>query len=164
MAVYTLEVSIVDAKGRTSPSRLFVPTGLTLAQYQTFATAYADAMALVSGGGIRGVSLSLDVDLSGLTQTGKPTLLADVEETAEFILRTAGGLRAFAAIPTYDENHTAAASDVLDVGDVDVAAFIALLEDGITPVVTLVQPCDIGDDDITQVLSALERFRNSGSS
>lgn len=164
MAVYTLEIGVVDNKGQRSVSRIFLPTGFTFAQYTSYAQDYADAVALCIGGGITGVNLSLDVDLSALVQTGKPTLLSDVEETAEFILRTAGNRRAFVAIPTYDENKTVAASDELDRTDADVLAFINLLEDGITVNAANVSPCDIGDDDVVEVVTALERFRNSGAS
>ena len=50
----------------------------------------------------------------------------------------------------------------MNQADPEVAAFISMMEDGIVTAGGTIQPCDVGESDITNLIYAREKFRASG--
>jgi hypothetical protein len=134
----------------------------TEAQTDAFANAWADAIDNIIGGVIRGAVALLGVDISALIGN-VAAVGSDVEEIAEFDFRTAIGTKVLVTIPGILETLVDNDTGDLNLAAPQVAAFVAMMEDGIT-VGVLVQPCDVGNDDIVSLRYARERSRNSGTS
>lgn len=135
----------------------------TEAQTDAFANAWAAAIDNLIGGVIRGAVALLGVDISGLTGNVAAST-SDVEEIAEFDFRTAAGTKVIVTIPAILETLVNNDTGELNQAAPAVAAFIAMMEDGITAGGALVEPCDVGDEDIVSTRYARERSRNSGTS
>jgi hypothetical protein len=135
----------------------------TEAQTDAFANAWADAIDNLIGGVIRAASALIGVDISGLS-SNVASSTSDVEEIAEFDFRTAAGNKVLVTIPAILETLVDNDTGELNQAAPAVAAFIAMMEDGITAGGTLVQPCDVGNEDIVSTRYARERSRNSGTS
>lgn len=135
----------------------------TEAQTDAFANAWADAIDNIIGGVIRGAVALLGVDISALVGNVAATG-SDVEEIAEFDFRTALNTKVLVTIPGILETLVDNDTGDLNLAAPQVAAFVTMMEDGITAGGTLVQPCDVGNDDIVSLRYARERSRNSGTS
>lgn len=135
----------------------------TEAQTDTFANAWADAIDNLIGGVIRGAVALLSVDISGLS-SNVASSGSDVEEIAEFDFRTALNTKVLVTIPGILETLVDNDTGNLNLAAPAVAAFVAMMEDGITAGGTLVEPVDVGNDDIVSLRYARERSRNSGTS
>lgn len=134
----------------------------TEAQTDAFANAWADSIDNIIGGIIKGASVLLGVDISALVGNVAATG-SDVEEIAEFDFRTAIGTKVIVTIPGILETLVDNDTGDLNLAAPQVAAFVTMMEDGIT-VGVLVEPCDVGNDDIVSLRYARERSRNSGTS
>lgn len=135
----------------------------TEAQTDAFANAWADAIDNLIGGVIRGAAALLKVDISGLS-SNVASSGSDVEEILECDFRTAAGNKVIVTIPGILETLINNDTGELNQAAPAAAAFIAMMEDGITAGGTLVQPCDVGNEDIVSTRYARERSRNSGTS
>lgn len=148
--------TIRDIKGKTSVTRLHVPTGFSAAQYGEFAQAMGQIICDLNDGELIDVSFSVPLSLSGATIRATAGLAADVAKKALLVAGSAiAGLFARFNIPTYDESHNEAPeTDAIDMADVEVAALVAILEGGAGA-----SPCDMRGNNLTDVLSARETFR-----
>jgi hypothetical protein len=155
--VYTIQ----DKKGK-KPTHSVRINSDSEAATQAFAEAWAQAIDDLIGGVIRGAVALLGVDISGATGNVAATG-SDVEEIARFEFRTFEGHKVEVTIPaileTLIDNDTGQVNRAAGA----VAAFIAMMEDGITANSVLVEPCDVGEDDIVSTRIAVEGSRNSGS-
>lgn len=163
MAAVSVNFTFLDAKGKSSTTKVHVPTGFTFAQYIAFGQAMGQIIANLSEGSLVDVSVSVPVDISGATIKAVALGIADVAKKALFqAVSTVAGTFAKWFLPTYNESKTLANTDQLDTADPDVAAFITLLEDGVNVSGTFVTPRTIREDPIDQVQVSREIFRKFG--
>jgi len=134
----------------------------TEAQTDAFANAWADAIDNLIGGVIRSAAALLKCDISSVP-SNVASSTSDVEEIAEFDFRTASGNKVLVTIPAILETLVDNDTGNLNQSAAAVAAFIAMMEDGITVGGTLVEPTDVGNEDIVSTRYARERSRNSGT-
>ena len=149
-----IQVDFVDAKNKTSFTRIRVPTGFTIAQYTTFAEDVCQAISDISGCVITGASIGLNLTMTGLATT--VTAGADIAVKAFFKFRSAvAGFFAKMALPTFDEETLVlAGTDQIDTADTAVAAYIALVETGDGTIL----PCDKYGNDLTALDISRELF------
>lgn len=153
----------LDDKGKTSFTKVRVPTTFSLAQYGEFGTAFGQLLANVSNCKITGGSFTFALDLSGLGLRTVASVAADVAEKGAFIFNTAvTGLKARMRIPTFNETLIPSGSDAIDLVQADVAVFQAAMENGIVvPTAITVQPTDDRTNDITGLTVAKEVKRRT---
>lgn len=155
--VYTTE----DASGDKATTAIDVPITFSLAQYGEFGVAMALLIDAFIGGVVTSAALTINIDLSALTSNATLST-ADVEEVGAFLFTTAEGRPVDVNVPCIIETLEAAGSDNLDQADVDVAAFIAAMEDGIATTGGTIAPTDRGEDDLVTTTYARSELRNSG--
>ena len=161
----TIEITydIRDRRNKPASTSVRVNTGATEAQVTGFARAWATAINPLIGGVIRAAFAILNVDISALTNN-TPASNSDVEEIGAFEFGTSNGItKVQVNIPAILETLINNDTGQMDLAAPQVAAFIAMMEDGITVGATLIQPCDVGGDDVTNTIYAKEGSRNSGS-
>ena len=163
MAAVSINFTILDAKGKSSMTKVRVPTGFSVTQYAEFAVAMAQIIAGLSEGAITDVSVSLPISLSGATIRATALGIADVAKKALFVATSAvAGLFTKWFFPTYDEANSVAGSDDVDAADTQVAAMVAILEDGINVSGTQVTPRTGRGDLIDTITERREIFRQFG--
>ena len=163
MSAVSLNFTVIDAKGKSAITKIRVPTGFSVSQYAEAAVALAQLVGNLSDGALTDVSVSLPLSLSGATIRAVALGIADVAEKALFVARTAiSGLFTKFFFPTYNEVNTIAGSDTLEAADADVAAMVAILEDGINVSGTIVRPRDARGNLIEAVSETREIFRRFG--
>lgn len=154
---------IADATGDESTTSVRVLDTNTSEQVQGFSVAWVQALDALIAGVIRSVAAFLRVDVSGLVGN-LVGASSDVEHIGKFEFRTTSNIRVKINVPALSEiSLGATTSDTLDPLQANVAAFLTAMEDGVNAGGALIQPCDIGGDDISQVVFAREAFRNSGA-
>jgi hypothetical protein len=154
---------IADATGDESSTSVRLADSATIAQANGFAVGWTQAVDALIGGVIRAVLAFLRVDISALTGN-LVGANSDVEHIGKFSFLTEDGIRTLVNIPCLSEIALGTTtSDTLDPVQANVAAFLTAMEDGINAGGALIQPCDIGEGDITQTVFSREAFRNSGA-
>ena len=153
--------TVIDADGDRATTTVNLPGGFTLAHFNEFGSSMATLLDALLGGRVEGADFCVNVDVSGLT-SNVALSTSDVEEIGNFVFTTAIGTGVRINVPGIDELTVAAGSDDLDQSDPAIAAFIAGIENGINTVGGLIEPCDVGEEDITSVVFAREKFRASG--
>lgn len=151
--VYTVR----DSGNNTSTSSVKIPETFALADYIEFGQDFMVLAGAIMRGQVLSAELCLDVDVSALT-SNTVSALSDVQEIGAFEFVTAEGNRVKLNIPGCPDIKTIAGTNTLDPTDPQVATIITMMEDGLTGV----QPCDIGGDDIVEMLFAREHRRSSG--
>ena len=160
MSAASVNFTILDAKGKSSITKIRIPTGFTIAQYASFAVAMGQLIANLSEGAITEMSVSLPLTLSGATIRATAIGIADVAKKALFIVRSSvAGLFAKFFAPTYNEVNTVSGSDQLDAADPDVAAYVAILEGGINVGGQVIDPRDLRGQTLDTATEAREIFR-----
>jgi hypothetical protein len=162
--VFDITFGVLDNDADKANTSIHVQENLTLAQYQEFAWRYAQIVENIIYGVIQNVAtLRLALDLSSLTGNGAPDIDSDVEQRAQFISSAADGTTTELNIPALVEGQIAVGTDEMDTTDTNIAALIAMLEDGLTVTgAVTVQPTNINSSDIVSVLSARSTTVNSG--
>jgi len=135
----------------------------TEAQVVGFAESWLVAIGALLNGAIRSAVAMLTVDISGLTGNVAADT-SDCEEIGSFEFKTTNGVTKVdvnipAILETLVDNDT---GDIIQSASA-VAAFLTMMETGITVSGTLMAPCDVGGDSITTLNYARERSRNSGT-
>lgn len=155
---------IRDRRNKSASTSVRIADSNSEAQTVGFAAAWADAIDNLIGGVIRGAVALLGVDISGLV-SNVASSTSDVEEIAAFEFLTSNGVtKVEVNIPAILETLVDNDTGEMNLSAAAVAAFVAMMEDGITAGGALIQPCDVGSDDITVLRYARERSRNSGTS
>jgi len=150
-----INFTILDAKGKSSTTKIHVPASFAIADYLEFGAAMGQIITDLSDGVLTEFSVSLPLSLSGATIRAAAGLAADVAKKAFFQAGSAiAGLFARFNIPTYDEAHTVASTDEVDMADTEIAAFVAIIEGGAGGA----SPCDKRGNNLTDVLAARETF------
>ncbi len=157
--IYTIEG---DTQGEKSTTSLTLWDGNLLDSLQKFGVAFATILNNAIMGKILDAFLVFDVDISGLTGNTLSDA-SDVEEIGAFEFGTAENNRIKLNLPGLQEAKVIADTHELDTADSDIAAIIAMMEDGLSVTGGTIEPCDIGGDDIVDTFFAREQFRNSGS-
>lgn len=151
-----------DKKGKTSTTKIHVPTGLSFAELRDTALAAAQVLANLSTAEITDVSVSVGIDLSLASLKLVATEFGDWWNKALVLAKdTASGLYTRFFIPTYAESNTLPNSDVLDSADVQVAALYTLIEDGLDDGGIAIRPVTARDQNLDLVTSGTEIFRKS---
>lgn len=153
--------TVVDDSGDRGTTTINLPSGFTLSQFGEFGAAMAELIDAMLGGRVESADFCINVDISGLT-SNVALSTSDVEELGSFVFGSALGTAVRMNIPCIDELTVASGSDDLDIAHVDVAAFIAGIENGILTTDGQISPCDVGESDIVALDFARERFRASG--
>ncbi len=157
--------NFVDSKGKTSTTKIRVPTGFSVAQYTEFAIAAAQLLTNGSLAKITSVSFAVGVDLSGATIRSAAQGAADIAQKMLIVIRSSiSGLFARLNIPTANEAKVLDSSDAFDTSDSAIAALITALEDGISvPLPTTgtvtVTPRDRRENPLDTVSEVRETFR-----
>lgn len=161
MSIFAVSINInfIDSKGKSSNTKVRIPTGLTIAAITTFATDCAQAFADFSSCRITSVKACVGIDISGLGLQTAASAQADTSEKGFFNMRTAGNTYAKMFLPTFAESLVVANSDQIDTTDPDVAAFVTALESGLTTTGGVMAPVDLRDNDIVEVTEERELFR-----
>lgn len=154
--------TIRDASGDTAQASFFVQGGFTLAQYNEMAVDLANALDAVIGGVIDNMSLRIPVDITGLTGNTIGAT-SDVGDVGQLQFRSTENRPVRINVPGIMESLVAAGSDDLDQAAAPMAALLAAMEDGVTTLAGVIQPCNVGEDDIETTEFARERFRNRGA-
>lgn len=153
----SVRFDMIDAKSKTSFTKVRVPTGFTISQYIEFAQAMAQLITDMSNCTVTRAGITFGIDISGLGLKVAAAVLADVYEKARFQFNTAvAGFKAFFRLPGYDETKSVTGSDAVDQADPDVAALIAAYEDGIVVTGDTISPTDSRGNDITAIQFARE--------
>ena len=162
MLVATVNFTFKDSKGKESDTRIRIPSTFTFAQYALFAQAAAEVISQMTTAEIVHVSVSLGLDLSGLSLKSVATQFADWFNKALIQARNSvSGLFGKFNLPTYDEINNLPNSRQLDQADPQVAALITLIEDGITVGPGLVYAVTARNEALSEVTLAEEVFRKS---
>lgn len=156
----TVRLDFIDAKGKTSFTKVRIPTGFALADYTQFGFGIAQSIANISDCRITNVSFCLGIDLSGATIKAAASVLSDIAQKAIVGFGTAvSGFRTLMKIPAIVESKIVLGSDTVDQTDADWAAFLTAMEDGIVVTGGTISPCDIRENDVTTTEYAREFFR-----
>lgn len=153
--------TVIDASGERGTTSVNLPTGFTLTGFSEFGVALAELLDAMLGGRVESAEICFGVDISTLT-SNVALSTSDVEEIGNFVFQTNIGSAVRVNIPCIDETVVASGSDDIDLANVNVAAFIAGVENGIPTIGGTVSPCDVDEEDLTSLWFARERFRASG--
>jgi len=153
--------NISDADGDTSRMTLDVdPTAMTLAQIPGIAEYAWDLINPLITGHLESVGVTVDVDVSGFTNA-VASVVADVQEGAEFLFKSADSFIKRLTLPTFDETKLTsggAGSDV-DTSDAAVLAFEAGMLAGLTPdSVNFFNVQTSHGEDLTSLNKAVQKF------
>jgi len=156
----TTRYDFIDAKGKTSFTKIRVPTGFSIGQYIEFILAMCQLIITNIGARITGASITFSISLAGLSLKTVAGALSDIAQKGYFAFTTTtNGFFKRLRIPTFDEANINADSDTISEVDVNVAAFIAAMENGIVVTGGTVQPTDERLHDIQSLSDAREVFR-----
>lgn len=150
-----------DQKGKTSTTKIRVPSTFSFAQYAEFAESAAQILASASQAQLVETSVSVALDLTGLGLKTTIALFADIYQKALFTVRTAvSGLFSKFNFPTLDDGMVLPNSDVLDTTEAAVAAMQTIIEDGVADGTTI-SVVDSRGNDLVEVSQMREIFRKS---
>lgn len=159
----TANFTFRDDKGKTSSTKIRIPTSVTIAQALEFTQDAAALIAIASNAVITDASISVDISTFALGFKTVIGITADFFQKALFTLRTSvNGLFSKISVPTFNEDLVVAGTDQVDLTDPDVAAFVTALEDGIDDGLGgFIQPIDRRGNGIAEVSAAREVFLKS---
>lgn len=147
--------TISDAKGDQSTFSIPIPSSVLIDDIADFAQALADLIEPLCNGALRDLHFTIPVPF---TPWAAAASISDIQEKARFAFRTVNGFLKHVSIPTAVESIFAAGSRDVDLADTDVAAFVTAMVDGITVNTHDVEPCDVRDEDLTELESATEAW------
>jgi len=149
-----------DQKGKTSFTKVRVPNGFSIAQYSEFTVAMGQLLANLSSARVTRASFCVGLDLSGSTIKAVASGISDIAQKAILGFSTAvTGFRTKLKLPAFSETKIITGSDAVDEADLDIAAFVTAMENGIVVTGGTVSPTDIRENDIVSTDYAREFFR-----
>lgn len=154
--------SIVDADGHPSTTSVRIPSDTAMADAVAFADDVATLLDKIIDGVITRAGISTTVTLPGGLKAAALDN-CDVEVGATLFYSAGGVLRFQHRIPTFKKTLIVAGGSSINETDPDVAAFIAMMKDGLTPVATLVQPSEWRDTDIVAFTTGNQTFTKTRS-
>jgi hypothetical protein len=153
--------TVYDRKTKRATTSVKVGQAETLERVQLFATAWADAIDNLIGGVIRAAVAMISANPNGLIGNVVGTN-SDVEEIGAFQFNCEVGPPIEVTIPGLNENLVENDTGNLDQADTDVAALIAMFEDGLDIGPVTVKAVNTGEESSVSLIYARERSRNSG--
>lgn len=158
MAV-ALYFNIQDSDGDKSTVEIWFPEATALAVLVAGVPAVAALINPLVNGGLLSAGFKVEVDVSG-TWGPIAALISDVQEKAEFAMRTVNGFLTRLNLPTFDEDFFTVGTGQVDTTDAAVIAFIDFLEDGITVGGGLLAPSSPrgSTEDVVDVERAVENW------
>lgn len=148
---------VADSDGDTSTIEVFFDAATPIAVLAAGVPALAALFNPVLNGGLRRAGFRIEVDVSG-TWGPVAALISDVQEKAEFAMRTAGSFLSRLNLPTFDENFFIPGTGNVDLADAAIVAIVDFLEDGITAGGGSLEPTDYREDDFVTVERAVENW------
>ena len=165
MLVGTVNIAFRDAKGKDSFTRIRIPNGLSFLEFYDFADAMAALINPLTTAEITELSVSIGLDLSGASLKTVAATFADLADKAFVQARNlVNGLVGKFFIPTYDESNNMPESKMINQADVDVAALMTLITDGVDSGGTLVYPVTERGHALSEITIAEEKFRKQKGS
>lgn len=156
----SIRFGFVDAKGDTSFTKIRVPNGFKIASYLEFAQGAADTLSTVLDCQVTSASVCIGLDVSTASLKTVVNAVSDVAQKAQFIFNTATqGFKKIVRLPAFNEFKFLPNSDVVDQSDLDIAAFLTTMENGVAVTLGSVNPSDARENDITSLSSSRELFR-----
>lgn len=153
MAVDILSYGIRDGDGQHASMPVFLPSGLTIAQMQTFATAQAALLNAIIDGVIDSISATFSLTIPGGLNASAANGV-EKQKGGLFDFQASGTKYTFGLyVPTMKP--TLFDGDSVLTSDTDVAAFIASMVTGASPAL----PSDRYGNDLTALKKADKRFR-----
>lgn len=161
LAQFEFIFTIRDNKKKEAETTVYVPTSFTRAQLEDFGQQMAKLIDDMVSGKVVAAEFGVNVDISTLTGN-VATLASDVEEKAVFEFITSEGRVVDLTVPGLNELLVISGTNQLDQANANIAALIAMMEDGLTADSVVVQPTDAAGVDVVLVKTAEENFINSG--
>lgn len=156
-----LVYTYLDAKGKSSVSKINFPINVDISELQGFATSTAQLIDPLIKGQITSIGIGLEVGLPGSGLKTSPNADSDVEEGARFNWLAASGANTEFRIPTFDEAKMVTGTPNVDLADTDVDAFVQRMLAGHTTGLVNASPSDDRGSDITDIISARESFTST---
>jgi hypothetical protein len=156
--VFTVE----DRRKKTATTSIKLAEVESKARVNLFAVAWANVVDNIITGVIRSAVAILGVNISALT-SNIATNDSDVEEIASAQFRSDAGTKVEINIPAVLETLVNNDTGDLEPSAPQVAAFLAMMEDGIAVTGGTIIPCDIGEEGNLVNVYFRERSRNSGT-
>ena len=158
----TLDFVWTDNAGKPATAGYHVDPALTKDNYNDAGRALALLLDPISNGILQSGSFSVPLDVSALTSNlADPG--SDVEEIGELLMTSLAGEPVSINIPGISVLTFIPGSNVLDVAEVNLAALINALENGIAVTLATIAPTDIDESDILSVDTARKKIRPSGT-
>lgn len=151
--VYTLK----DEKGDTSTMSVRLPAATLFADAEAFLSDFASLLDLTIDGVVTRIGMSFNVLLPGGLKVAALNQV-DVERGATFIYQSAGGFLFRHRIATFKNSLIGAGSADVNLADADVINLVSAMNNGLTPIATLVQPSEHRGDDLAAINSARQTF------
>lgn len=158
----TFDYVFRDNAGKRGTAGYHVIAALTKAQYEEAGQALALLIDDFTNGIVESASMTIPVDISALTGNAADEN-SDVEEGAELGMVTVDSQPVSMIIPSPQQAYFIEGSDDLDTSDPILAAVISMLENGLATTGGTIQPTDVAEVDITQVIRARKITRPSGT-
>jgi hypothetical protein len=151
--------TVQDSDGDKSTFEFWFPETTPFGALAAGVPAIAALVNPLVNGGLVTAGFKVEIDIS-VSWGPIAALISDVQEKAEFSMRTVNGFLTRLNLPTFDENFFVVGTGDVDVADPDVAAFIDFLEDGITVGGELLEPSSPrgSTEDVATVERAVENW------
>lgn len=168
-----IRYTVQDGDGKQSQMTLNVASDTPLAEMQAIVDTVAQLLIPVLGGSLVDAQYTVKADLTASTwyvdAANTANVLSDIEEGAVFVFESIDGYRTSIRMPTFDESLIVQGSDNVNTADTDVAAFIAVMLNGIDNTAeggslgagSEAQPTTSHDFEIAVMRSARESFVKS---
>lgn len=160
-----IRFDFVDDKGKSSSTKIRVPTGFSIADYQEFGEAAAQLILNASTGSITGATVTFNIALDGL---GLKTVASSVSKVARklFIIVSTPfvGFLGKTLFPGLSESLVIGGTSDVDQTDTDVAALISGMEDGLAVTGGTMTFTNGRGHDLVTTVQASESFRRRTSS
>lgn len=147
---------------KTATTEIFIPEGFNLIEYGLFAVAMAEIVDAFIKGKIISATLSIGVDLSALTGNTNESD-SDIQEIGGFEFLAEDGFTTKVNLPTFPTSLTVTGSETIDLAEPVIDAFVDAMLTGVAVTGGTIQPSDIGELDIEELIFADYQNRNSGS-
>ncbi|KKK72912.1 hypothetical protein LCGC14_2899150 [marine sediment metagenome] len=157
-----IDIQIADESNSKAQFGSSVIDALTIPQYQEAFDVYALLVNNIINGILEKASMTFPISVAGLVgNVLGPN--SDVEEIGHFAFATADNRKVEINIPGIDLDTFILGSDDLDQADPDVAAFIAIILNGVsTPGGTII-PTDVAELDVDNLRKARKQTRPTGT-
>jgi len=156
----TMRFDFEDDKGKSSSTKIRLPSGFSIANYVEFGQAAAQLLVNASTGSLTGATITFNVSLDALGLKTVPSAVSKVARKLYLQFTTAvTGFLGKTLFPSLAESKVISGSDDVDQADVDVAALVSALEDGIAVTLGTMTFTNGRGHDLVTATDAKEQFR-----